>query len=270
MNVQVETVKKDGFEMDYCRFGQGGRNLVIIPGLSVQSVMPLAEAIADAYKELAEDFTVYVFDRRKELPVGYRISDAARDTVDAINELKLGEVDLFGTSQGGMIALKITIDHPELIHKLVIGSSAPVISDEIFSCFEEWRRLAEEGDAEKLYLSFGERVYTREVFDQLRQMFINSSAAVKPEELARFVILIDAMRGLDLTAELAGIKCPVLVIGSEDDMVLGVEGSRQIYEGIKNNSGSELYIYNGYGHAAYDCAPDYKTRIHRFLSVAEV
>lgn len=264
-NVQVETVKTHGVEMDYCRFGQGGRNLVIIPGLSVQSIMPLAEMIADAYGELTEDFTVYVFDRRKELPEGYRIEDAAGEIADAVRELNLGAVDLFGTSQGGMIAMKLTIDHPELVHRLVIGSSAPAIPAVYAGCFEEWRRLAVQGDVEKLYLAFGEKVYTPEVFAQLRQMFINSAKTVTPGELARFVILLDCMKGMDLSEELAGITCPVLVIGSEDDNVLGVEASKQIYHGLKEQPENELYIYNGYGHAAYDCAPDYRTRIHRFL-----
>ena len=66
--MQIETVKTDTFTMDYFKFGQGGRTLVIIPGLSVQSVMISSNAVASAYQPLTNDFTSYVFDRRKELP----------------------------------------------------------------------------------------------------------------------------------------------------------------------------------------------------------
>ena len=66
MDIKIETVCTDGFEMEFFRFGTGEKSLVIIPGLSVQSVMNSAKSIADEYAVMAEDFTAYVFDRRKE------------------------------------------------------------------------------------------------------------------------------------------------------------------------------------------------------------
>ena len=45
--------------MDYCTFGRGKRTLVIIPGLSVQSVMPSARDIAEGYRLLTDDYRVY-------------------------------------------------------------------------------------------------------------------------------------------------------------------------------------------------------------------
>ena len=46
MSIQIETVKTDAFTMDYFQFGQGKETLVILPGLSVQSVMDSADAVA--------------------------------------------------------------------------------------------------------------------------------------------------------------------------------------------------------------------------------
>ena len=51
-------VKTDDFEMDYCTFGKGDRIFVIIPGLSVQSVMGSKDAIEKAYELFGDDFTV--------------------------------------------------------------------------------------------------------------------------------------------------------------------------------------------------------------------
>ncbi|MBQ2617108.1 MAG: alpha/beta hydrolase, partial [Synergistaceae bacterium] len=59
--------------------------------------------------------------------------------------------------------------------------------------------------------------------------------------------------------------CPVLVLGSNDDRVLGGEASVQIMESLKVKSGCELFMYDGYGHAAYDIAPDYRERMLKFL-----
>ena len=72
MNVSVKTVTTDSFSMDYCRFECGEGTLAVLPGISVQSVMPLAETIAEAFRPLTDDYTVYVFDRRNDpLPAGY-------------------------------------------------------------------------------------------------------------------------------------------------------------------------------------------------------
>ena len=85
------------------------------------------------------------------------------------------------------------------------------------------------------------------------------------EELARFIRLTEAMRGFDITDKLGKISCPALVIGSKTDDVFGGEASEEIAEGLKNSEDCELYMYDGYGHAAYDCAPDYQERMLRFL-----
>lgn len=52
--------------MDYIVFGEGEKKFVIIPGLSVHSIMSFADAVEEAYKDFSEDYTVYLFDRPKE------------------------------------------------------------------------------------------------------------------------------------------------------------------------------------------------------------
>ena len=66
-NIKIETYVSDKLTMDYIKFGHGSNTLVILPGLSVQSVMLLADAVADAYDCMTNDFTIYLFDRRKNL-----------------------------------------------------------------------------------------------------------------------------------------------------------------------------------------------------------
>ncbi len=59
MSIRVETVHTNGFSMDFFRFGRGKSPLVILPGLSVDSVMKYADAVAEAYALLTDDFTLY-------------------------------------------------------------------------------------------------------------------------------------------------------------------------------------------------------------------
>ena len=119
--------------MNYCRFGQGKQALVILPGLSVQSVMGSAEAIAAAYQLLAKDFTLYVLDRRNELPEDYTLYDMAEDTAQALQALSLERVCLFGASQGGMMAMHLTIEHPALVCRLILGSTTGRVTQEQLS-----------------------------------------------------------------------------------------------------------------------------------------
>lgn len=265
-NIPIETIKTDAFSMDYFKFGRGEKTLVILPGLSVQSVMGSADAVADAYQILTDDFTIYLFDRRKELPASYSIHEMAQDTAEAMRVLGLENVCLFGTSQGGMIAMDIAINHPELVQKLVLGSTSACVTEENYGTVEEWIRLAKAGDATELYLAFGEAVYPREVFEQYRELLSDAAKTVTPDELNRFIILAEGMKGFNVTDDLSKIACPVLTIGSADDQVLGADATAQIAERLKDRPDFEMYMYDGYGHAAYDTAPDYKERLLRFLA----
>lgn len=265
MPVQIETVYTDGFSMDYFHFGHGKKTLVILPGLSVDSVMKYADAVAEAYRPLTDDFTIYLFDRRKELPEKYTVYDMARNTAAAIEALKLGKVSIFGASQGGMMAMVIAAEQPDLVSRLVLGSTAACIREDQYSFFEKWIHLAEARNAKDLCLAFGEAIYPRDVFEQYKNALAANAKSVTEQDLSRFIILTEGMNGFDVTGKLQDIICPVLIIGSRDDSVLGPEGSEQIAEQLKDLPGVELYLYDGYGHAVYDLAPDYKDRLLRFL-----
>ena len=264
--VEIRTVNTDSFSMDYFCFGSGEETLVILPGLSVQSVMGFADSVAEAYRVLTDDYTIYVFDRRKELPETYSLSEMAQDTADAIRALGLDSVDLLGASQGGMMALEIAVNNPDLIQKLVITASSAHVGEEQLGTIENWIQLAGDGKREELYLAFGEAVYPQDVFEQSRDLLIEAGKSVTDRELDRFVILAESIRDFDITDDLDQITCPTLVIGSMDDQVLGAEASVQIAEHLKNQKGVVLYMYNGYGHASYDTAPDFKERVLYFLS----
>lgn len=262
--MKIETVKTDAFTMDYCRLGHGKATLVILPGVSVQRVMASAGAIGQAYAPMEDDFTVYVFERRNDMPSAYAIRDMARDTAAAIKALGLGPVNLFGASQGGMIAMEIAIEYPELVRGMVLGSTSAYVTEEQYHrVFERWADLAKNGNAATLYLAFGEAVYPADVFEGSRELLVEAARTVTDEDLSRFVIQTESMKGFDVRPELARITCPVLAIGDAADRVFGGEASAQIAEHLRHG---EFHIYDGYGHAVYDLAPDYKQRVRRFLT----
>ena len=71
-NAKNGTLKIGGSEMDYIRFGTGGKVLVMLPGLGdgLRSVKGTALPMAFAYRAFAKAFTVYAFSRKNGLLQG--------------------------------------------------------------------------------------------------------------------------------------------------------------------------------------------------------
>ncbi|MBR6052111.1 MAG: alpha/beta hydrolase [Clostridia bacterium] len=261
----VDRVVFDDFEMKYIRFGNGEKTLVIIPGLSVQSVIPAAPAIEKRYEIFESDFTVYLFDRRSDLPARYTVYDIARDTAHAMKRLGPENVCLFGTSQGGMVAQVIAAEHPELVEKLALVSTTCRVGDTRFSVIDGWIKLAREGKTEELFLSFGEKIYPETVFNIYRSAFVEMAKSVTDDELNRFIVLAEGMRGFDVKDGLGSIACPVLVVGDDTDEVLGADAAAEIASALKDRADAEMLTYSSFGHAVYDTAPDFPKKLYDFF-----
>ena len=73
MGIQIEMAVTDGIEMQYFRFGEGKRKMVMLPGLSVKSIMIYKDAIADGCSQFANCII-----REAGHAGEYRISDLYR------------------------------------------------------------------------------------------------------------------------------------------------------------------------------------------------
>ena len=258
----VKTVSADQVEMDYVVFGSGAKSFVIIPGLSIHSVMGSADAIAAAYQSFTDAYTVYVFDRPKNIQTNYSIRDLAEDTAVAMKALGIEKADIFGASQGGMIAQYLAIDHPELVHAMILGSTLCTYNDTFLSVLDEWVSLAEAKDETALLESFADHVYSKATLDAYRDYLISSNRGITDEEYARFIILAEACERFDCTDEIHNITCPVLVLGSQGDQVTTASGAQDLAARLE----CELFLYpDTYGHSVYDEAADYKDRCLQFL-----
>ena len=66
----------------------------------------------------------------------------------------------------------------------------------------------------------------------------------------------------DSLAVLEKINCPTLIIGAEEDDVLGIEASLELHQHIKD---SQLTIFPDCGHALYEKHKDFQKRVLVFL-----
>ena len=263
MSELVHTISTPNVEMDYIKFGSGKKTFVILPGLSIHSVMGLADAVATAYQDFTKDYTVYLFDRAKNLHEGYTIRDIAKDTASAMMALNLTKTDIFGASQGAMATICLAMDYPELVHGMVLGSALARSNKTFATVVNKWVELAEKREEKGLLENFLDVVYSQKSLEKYRDAWIAANVGITQAEYERFLVLARACQGFDVYEQISAIQCPALVLGSEGDRVVTSEGSREIAEKL----GCEIYLYDAsYGHAVYDEAPDYKKRILDFFS----
>lgn len=259
---KIETACSKEIIMNYLHFGTAGkRPFVILPGLSITSVLLSAEAIVQGYDIFADDFDCYLFDRRANLPDIYSIHDMACDTAEIMICLGLEKVDLLGISQGGMIAQVIAIEHPQMVNKLVLGSTASRIVRNSENSISEWIDLAGKGSRVELMNSFAERVYSPCFLSMFRDQLSALASSINDEDMARFRVIACGTDGFDVYDRLNEISCPILVLAAGEDRVTGRRASEEIAE----KTGCRIHVFEGYGHAVYDESPLYRPIIREFL-----
>jgi pimeloyl-ACP methyl ester carboxylesterase len=145
-----------------------------------------------------------------------------QDTVALLQLLKLHNVDIVGFSDGGILALMLAVQHPELVRRLVISGV----------------NIAPEGltDEEREGLRAIESPRPRTVDQKLAQLWLNSPT---PDEL-----------NLEL---LATIEKPVLVISGDRDAIT-LEHTLTIYHALPQ---SELCILPGTDHGTFSGRPEW-------------
>lgn len=247
--------------LDCVRFGAGDRTLVILPGLSLKGVREAALPLAWMYRMFTKDYTVYVFDRRSVISEGCTIKDMAADTAQAMERLGLSQADVFGVSQGGMIAQELAIQHPGLVHQLVLAVTASRPNERMEKAVARWIELARQNSWSTLALDIMNRMYSASYIKKYRWLLPLLSKVGKPKDAPRFIASAQACLTCSSYQELHKITCPVFVLGGTQDQVLTGHASEEIAEKL----GCEIFLYEGLGHAAYDEASDFNRRVLDFL-----
>ena len=255
--------------IDWLKFGYGEKALVMIPGLgdAFKTAKGMALPFALMYRQLAKDYTVYYFSRRRVLPEGFTTKDMAADLYACMKSLGLEVADVFGVSEGGMIAQHLAIDHPECVDKLILAVTIPFADAVSREAIGSWLAWADDEDGyQKIFLDTAKRSYTPEYLKKSRLVNEVMARFTAPASMDNFRVQANACLNHDTRDLLSKITAGTLIIGAAEDDVVGVRGSYLLHEGIAD---SQLYVYPGYSHGVYEEAKDFLPRIMAFLKEGE-
>ena len=166
-----------------------------------------------------------------------------------VEHIAIQKITLIGFSLGGMIARRIAQDMPELIHRLVVLSSAhkrtPEAQSAILSRVEQAREEGASATVEaalKRWFTDDFRSKSPATIDLVRSWIL---ANKKSEYYRVYRVLAEA--NLEIIEQDKPISCPTLVITGDEDFGNGPEMAKKIAAEIKQ---SEVIILKGLRHMA--------------------
>lgn len=258
---EISALALDGDSMDYVCFGRGERPMVMLPGLNIHGVRETGYALAHMYRLFAEDYRVYVLDRRDAVPAGCTIQMLAADAARAMDALSIRQADVLGVSQGGMMALCLALARPELVRKMALAVTLSRANDTLRQADERWIALAEQGDYDGLVWDVMQRTYSPAFLNRFGALLPAVSRMRRPASLERFVNLARCCLSFDVYDRLGEIRCPALVLGGREDKIVTGQASEELAAAL----GCQLYMYEGLGHGAYEEAGDFNDRVLAFF-----
>lgn len=170
----------------------------------------------------APRYRVVVFDvrghGRSDKPPGpYSVPLFAQDTAALIRALEAAPAHVVGISMGGMIALQLAVDEPALVRSLVVVNSGPEL---VVRTFRERLMILQRFlivrllGMRKMGEVLSQRLFPRPDQAPLRQMFVERWAENDPRAYRE---AMRALVGWSVADRLGDIRCPTLVIASDQD-----------------------------------------------------
>jgi pimeloyl-ACP methyl ester carboxylesterase len=133
----------------------------------------------------------------------YTFKNSAEDVAEVLVDLGLGVVDVLGFSNGGNVALQLSMEHPELVRRQIVASAFYRRDGMVEGFFEQLENA---------------------MLQDMPQLYRDADAALNPDPAHQqqlFDLDTSLMRGVvDIADEdLARISIPTLVVAGDRDVV---------------------------------------------------
>jgi pimeloyl-ACP methyl ester carboxylesterase len=248
--------------LPYAALGDGAP-VAVLAGLSPTAGFEgdtMVRATAGPFAALAR--RLFVFNRRPGLPRGMTMAEIAAEHAAALRAIGDGPVDVIGTSTGGSIAQQLAADHPHVVRRLVLVSTAcrlgPLGRDLQRRAAARVRAGA---DSQALALMAASIVPPRrgQLAAGLAARLLHRRLA--PGGLADMATTIEAEDAFDL-ARCPPVRAPTLILAGRDDRFYAPELFAETAALIP---GADLRVFAGRGHITVMRDPGFRAAFTAFL-----
>jgi 3-oxoadipate enol-lactonase len=263
-------IKAGSIDLNYDTYGNGEPLLLIMgfgmPGIAWLPSLPMFTGFKCIY-----------FDNRgtgfSDKPEGvYTIEQMADDASNLLKAIDIPKAKVFGISMGGMIAQELALRHPEQVERVILGCTMPGGPQSIMASLEVGMKLVEgtklmatnpaQGFDVILPLLFPEE-FTK-AHPEIKQMMLAGMKMMPPTPSESVDRTIAGIMTFDASERLGQIKCPVLIVHGEQDLLIPPANAHLLKSRIPQ---AELFMIPNAGHAFQAVDPiGIQQRIVQFLN----
>ena len=247
----VPYVALNGSAFFYDEAGAGEPLLLLHGGLGTGQLHWWRELpfFGQTYRTVAPDLRGYGRSAPpRDFPADFYQRDAA-DMAALIQSVFGGPSHVLGWSDGGVVALIMAVEYPELVHTLTaVSAEAHILPEEAAN----WPALMDtsgwsEGALRRFIAAQGPLNWPE----------------IVPRMLSGYQLVLATSGGHIVEDRLSEIRCPTLILHGMDDPTVPVSHAYELHKGV---AGSTLYIYPGTGHLPQrEHEADFRARVLRFL-----
>lgn len=191
---------------------------------------------------LRQNYRVVVYDQRgtghspDALPEGYSMHDMAAELAEALSTLGIDNYDVIGHALGGMVAMQLAVDYPQRVARLVIVNGWLRLNAHTRRCFTVRQQLL-------LNVGVEAWVHAQPLFLYPADWLADNEARIAAEDIlhvAHFQGIenllkrLNALIACDFTQQASSITQPVLLLCSQDDLLVPWTCSQTLYEALPN------------------------------------
>ncbi|MCC7107293.1 MAG: alpha/beta fold hydrolase [Chloroflexi bacterium] len=223
---------------------------------------------ADGFRVLTYDVRGYGQSDRPRAPGAYSIANSANDLAQLIEHLDAGLAHVVGFSQGGMIAIALAAERPDLVRALALVSTTARMTPQQAELFRARAARVEEAGLEDETAVYLGRVLSADFATSHPDLLAEYAEIVRSNHVSALAATFRALAETDLTAAASSIRVPTLILGGSEDFGMAPDVHAMRLHALI--PGSTIEVWSGVGHRRHLERPrEFVERLRAFFQQDE-
>ena len=229
---------RDGGKLYYEVHGDQGQWLILLNGImmNTKSWHDYIPALSKHYRLIVVDFRDQ--SQSSKLEEGYDVSLHVSDLVQLFDYLGINQVNMFGVSYGGLVAMDITRNHQDRLKRLMLMSIVPKATNHFRAIGEAWRISSRYKNGADFFAIGFPFVYSEVFYEQNLDWLIDRQKILHEllteEWFEAFLRLSDTTKQFDYTNQLKQITVSTLLICGSNDFITPTRHMEEMSQKIPN------------------------------------